>query len=287
MLGSEGILGVITEAWMRVRPRPRFKSRASVRFAEWKAAVEATRAISQSGLNPSNCRLLDRREAMINRVATDGSSILLLGCESADLPVAGTLELLIDIARQHGGQCPDGPRHRDAEDAGPRGDSGNWKQAFFEGPYLQSNLVSLGMIADTFETCCTWDRFEALHAAVIHNVRDAMHRVCGGGIISCRFTHVYPDGPAPYFTFIAPGREEGQIEQWMEIKRAAFDTILEHGGTITHHHAVGRLHRPWYERQRPDRFGDALRAVKRELDPRGILNPGVLVGPSPSTTVDS
>ncbi len=280
MLGSEGALGVITEAWMRVRPRPRYKSRASLRFDDWHAAVEATREIAQSGLHPSNCRLLDGREAKLNRVATDGSSVLLLGCESADLDVASTLEQLIEIARGHGGRCPDGPRHLRQEDGDRRGDAGTWRKAFFDGPYLQSSLVSLGVVADTFETCCTWDRFPALHEAVVGEVREAMKRVCGVGMISCRFTHVYPDGPAPYYTFLAPGEEGREIDQWMEIKRAAFDAILDRGGTITHHHAVGRLHRPWYERQQPDRFGDVLGAVKRQLDPVGILNPGVLIPPT-------
>jgi len=113
-------------------------------------------------------------------------------------------------------------------------------------------------------------------------VRDAMQRVCGGGIVSCRFTHVYPDGVAPYYTFVAPGRAGDEIEQWWEIKRAASDAIIQYGGTITHHHAVGRLHQPWYERERPEAFGRALRAAKRELDPHGIMNPGVLIADVPA-----
>jgi alkyldihydroxyacetonephosphate synthase len=88
---------------------------------------------------------------------------------------------------------------------------------------------------------------------------------------------VYPDGPAPYFTVLAPGRRGAELEQWADIKTAAADAIIAHGGTITHHHAVGRDHRAWYDRQRPDAFADALRAAKRALDPTGILNPGVLI----------
>jgi alkyldihydroxyacetonephosphate synthase len=97
--------------------------------------------------------------------------------------------------------------------------------------------------------------------------------------VSCRFTHVYPDGPAPYYTIIAPGRSGAELEQWVAIKRAAADAIIRLGGTITHHHAVGRDHRPWYDRQRPDRFAAALAAAKAALDPAGVLNPGVLIGP--------
>jgi len=99
------------------------------------------------------------------------------------------------------------------------------------------------------------------------------------GEVTCRFTHVYPDGPAPYFSFHALGRHGALLEQWQAIKSAASNVLIEAGGTITHHHAVGRDHRPWYDRQRPGLFAAALRAVKRELDPQGMLNPGVLIDP--------
>ncbi len=139
--------------------------------------------------------------------------------------------------------------------------------------------MSLGAIADTFETACTWDRFEALHARVTDAVMGTMRSRCGSGHLSLRFTHVYPDGPAPYYTFIAPGRPGEVLAQWEAIKRAAGDALLEVGATITHHHAVGRLHRPWYDRQRPPLFAAALRATKRAMDPAGIMNPGALLDP--------
>ncbi|MEM7353721.1 MAG: FAD-binding oxidoreductase, partial [Acidobacteriota bacterium] len=251
-LGSEGALGVITEAWMRVLPRPRFRSRASVLFDDFERAVDAVRAVAQSGLHPSNCRLLDSREAKLNRVVADGSCVLILGFEAADLALRERLEQALRIAIEAGGRCPGGARHREPGDEDRKDDAaGSWRQAFLDAPYLQTRLVSLGTIADTFETACTWSGFPALHEAVVHNVRAAMQRVCGQGYLSCRFTHVYPDGPAPYYTFVAPGQRGGELEQWAEIKHAASETLLEHGATITHHHAVGRTHRPWYERQAP------------------------------------
>jgi alkyldihydroxyacetonephosphate synthase len=112
-------------------------------------------------------------------------------------------------------------------------------------------------------------------------VEKALVEVCGGGTVTCRFTHLYPDGPAPYFTIVAPGRRGSELAQWDEIKAAASDAVIASGGTITHHHAVGRDHRPWYDRQRPAPFAEALRAAKRALDPAGVLNPGVLVDPLP------
>jgi len=103
--------------------------------------------------------------------------------------------------------------------------------------------------------------------------------VCGGGSITCRFTHGYPDGPATYYSIIAPGRVGDQVRQWDEVKAAVSAVIDAEGGTITHHHAVGRDHRPWYDRQRPEPFATALRAAKAALDPGAILNPGVLIDP--------
>jgi alkyldihydroxyacetonephosphate synthase len=135
------------------------------------------------------------------------------------------------------------------------------------------------MIVETFETACTWDRFDALHAAVTDAATDAVARVAGGGLVTCRFTHVYPDGPAPYFGIYAPGRWGSTVAQWDDIKAAVSEAIVAAGGTITHHHAVGRDHRPWYDQQRPDPFAAALRAAKHALDPAGVLNPGVLIDP--------
>ncbi|MEW5852178.1 MAG: FAD-binding oxidoreductase [Myxococcota bacterium] len=279
VLGSEGTLGIITEAWMRVQLRPRWRASASVLFSDEKSAVDATRAVSQSGLHPSNCRLLDANEARLNAVRDDGSCVLLLGFESADHPLEAWMGRALAITAEHGGACPDGPRLRDDGEKVGSGAAESWRAAFLEAPYLQNAMVSLGVIADTFETACTWDRFETVHGAVREAMREAMERVCGGGLLSCRFSHVYPDGPAPYYTFVAPARVGAELEQWSELKRAAADTLSAHGATITHHHAVGRTHRPWYDRERPEPFALALRAAKAALDPAGILNPGVLFDP--------
>jgi alkyldihydroxyacetonephosphate synthase len=137
----------------------------------------------------------------------------------------------------------------------------------------------MGVFSETFETAITWDRFPEFHANVSERATAAVREASGGGSVSCRFTHVYPDGPAPYYTILAPARRGGELEQWDEIKTAASDAVLAAGGTITHHHAVGRDHRPWYDRQRPEPFAAALRGAKAAVDPRGILNPGVLIDP--------
>lgn len=128
-------------------------------------------------------------------------------------------------------------------------------------------LAARGMIAETFETAVTWDAFPALHARVMDAVREAVERICGAGSVACRFTHVYPDGPALYYSVLAPSRVGRQLGAWAEIKAAASEALLAAGGTITHHHAVGREHRPWYDRQRPEIFARGLTALKRSSTP--------------------
>lgn len=144
-------------------------------------------------------------------------------------------------------------------------------------PYRRDALARRSVIVETFETACTWDRFDILHASITAAAREAVERICGTGALTCRFTHVYPDGPAPYYGVYASGRWESLVAQWDEIKAAVSEAIIAAGGTITHHHAVGRDHRRWYDRQRPHPFAAALRAAKSALDPAGILNPGVLI----------
>jgi alkyldihydroxyacetonephosphate synthase len=181
----------------------------------------------------------------------------------------------VELCADHGGTVPDGVRTSSADGA-----AGTWRSSFLTAPYLRDALARLGCISETFETAVTWDRFEALHVSVTEAVHRALDEVCGGGSVTCRFTHVYPDGCAPYFTVLAPGRPDALVQQWDEVKDAASEALLAAGGTITHHHAVGRDHRRWYDRQRPGPFGVALAAAKHALDPAGVLNPGVLLDPS-------
>ena len=279
-IGSEGILGIITEAWMRLQHRPTMRASAAIAFADFTAGAAAVHALSQSGLYPSNCRLLDPGEAFTSGAGDGTDAILVLGFESADHPLDAWMERAVECCRDHGGRVPeDATRTRRDEAAAREGAAGAWRQAFLGAPYLRDAVVGLGLISETFETAITWDRFAEFHATLSARASDAVRRVCGAGTVTCRFTHVYPDGPAPYYTVLAASTPDRQLEQWAEIKAAVSETLLVLGGTITHHHAVGRDHRPWYDRQRPDGFARALAAAKATLDPRGILNPGVLIDP--------
>ncbi len=301
LIGSEGTLAVITDAWVRVQERPKWKLSVGVAFDDFLAGAEAVRAISQSGLYPSNCRLLDAVESETTSAGPPGKALLVLGFESAHHPVDEPMRIAIDAAREHGGEPGeisekrggDAPGREARSQAPPVAEAGSdpvgaWRHAFLFAPYLRDSLVACGVLSDTFETAITWDRFPDFHSEVMEAARrgvaaaiDAPSEGPGAPRISCRFTHVYPDGPAPYYTVLAPARRGDEVAQWDEIKAAASEAVIDNGGTITHHHAVGRDHRPGYDRQRPDPFARALRAAKKELDPRGVLNPGVLVDPAP------
>lgn len=273
-LGSEGTLGVITEAWVRLQQRPIFRAKANVRFESFRVGATALRVLSQSGLYPANARLVDPVEAMLNGVGDGQSAVLLLGFESHDHNLDAWMSRAVEICRAAGGLVPDSAvvTRTDAA-ASSAGDAGTWRQSFLRAPYLRDELVLRGVFVETFETAVTWDRFEGLHDAVVAAARRALGQPA---VVTCRITHVYPDGPAPYFTVIAPARLGSELTQWAEVKDAITLAMLEHGGTTTHHHAVGRDVVPYYEQERPEPFARAMRAVKRELDPQGVLNPGVL-----------
>ena len=286
-IGSEGALGIVVEAWMRLQDRPRFRTSAAILFRDadgdtaFRRGADAVRALSQTGLFPTNCRLLDPREAVLSGAGDGTAAVLVLGFESADHPVDPWMDRALECCRDAGGDVSKETRRTPRKsEAPPSAAADAWRNAFLSAPYIRDVLVRAAVISETFESAVTWDRFESFYAGVMQTTRDAVKRICGSGTVACRFTHVYPDGAAPYFTVMAAGRRGSELEQWAEIKAAASEAILRHGGTITHHHAVGRDHHPWYETQRSEGFERALRAVKAELDPAGVLNPGVLIGES-------
>ncbi len=320
LVGSEGTLGVITEAWVRVQPRPTHRASVGVRFPTFGIGAECVRALSQSGLHPSNCRLIDLAEARFTMSGDGTFALLVLGFESCDHPVGLPMDRALAICAEHGGLA--GERRESSEDrdgshggigagtggAGigspkkgdvPRaqggtaemgstggaemgntgGGVGAWREAFLRAPYVRDIFVAMGVLSETFETAITWDRFPGFHERVMAAARAAAEDTSGAAHVSCRFTHVYPDGPAPYYTVLAPARRGEEVEQWAAIKAAVSEVIVAEGATITHHHSVGRDHRPWYDRQRPDPFAAALRGAKAAVDPQGVMNPGVLVDP--------
>jgi alkyldihydroxyacetonephosphate synthase len=184
----------------------------------------------------------------------------------------------VAIARDSGGEIDDDDIaiSGEGQPTGRGGAVGAWRDAFITRPEA---VVGIGTVTGTIETAITWDRWPELDRRVREALQGAMDEVCGGGTVNCRFTHVYPDGPAPYYTyagFYRPGYTRTDAET---VRNAGLDAFIACGATVTHHHAVGRAHRPWYDEQRPEAFARVLRAAKRELDPNGVLNPGVLIDP--------
>jgi alkyldihydroxyacetonephosphate synthase len=227
---------------------------------------------------------------MINGIADGSSAVLVLGFESADHGLGPWIARALELAADHGGSWDPAAVERSlagaagaAEGEHRRGAAGQWRSQFLRAPYLRNYLTPAGVMVDTFESAVTWDRFEAFYAGVRERVAAALAGITGSEpLLSCRFTHVYPDGPAPYFTFYAVGSRErdmaSMLARWREVKLAANEAVTSLGGTVTHHHAVGRDHRPaGYNQQAPALFREALGGVKGRLDPAGIMNPGVLV----------
>lgn len=271
--GSEGIMGIITSAWMRLQDIPKHKKTITVTFPTFEAGAEAVRALSQSGLNPSNARLIDPIESFINGLGDGQSAVLIIGFESHQRDMTHWMREALELCKPYGGQWDE--KRLTATTRSEKGDA--WKKSFLLITYLRNELIRLGIIGETFETAVTWDQFPHFYKKVKETAQQAIDRYCGIGTVTCRFTHVYPDGPAPYFSIIAKGKKGKQLEQWDNIKREVSQAVIDFGGTITHHHAVGKDHRPFYTQQQSDIFGTMLKAAKQSVDPNWIMNPGVLI----------
>ena len=278
-IGSEGIMGIITEASMRLQDRPTYRSSATVEFQDYEDALNALRQISQSGLFPSNCRVLDSNEALFNGAGDGTKHLLILSFESADHDKSMALGRALEISKDNNGLFE--PQSKNKENAHRSGSSGSWRSSFIKAPYLRESFTRRGIIQDTFETSITWDRgFEFIEDIKAETTK-AIELITGKpSLVTCRITHSYPDGLAPYFTFGAYATPKTMIDIWKEIKLATNEICNSMGGTVTHHHAVGRDHRPnGYDKQRPELFSKVLISAKSTLDPKGVMNPGVLIDP--------
>ena len=279
MIGSEGILGVITQAWMRLQERPRFRASSPILFDDYSDALNATRLISQSGLFPANCRLLDADEAFFNGAADGTKHLLIVSFESADHEMDVWLSRALEIASECGGQY-ELPKEK-KEDAHKTGASGTWRNSFIRAPYYREAAVRRGIIQDTFETSVTWDKGYDFIERLKVKAEEAIKKISGKETkVTCRLTHTYPDGLAPYFSYTAYAKPSTMIDVWKDIKIATNEICVSEGGTVTHHHAVGRDHRvKGYDLQRPEEFNKMLVAAKAGIDPNSIMNPGVLIDP--------
>ena len=270
LAGSEGILGVITSAWVRVQPRPAHRASAGVRFETSPRGAECVRAISQSGLNPSNCRLLDAGEAELTMAGDGSHALLVLGFESTDHPVDDALTRALAICAEHGGAAQ--PRRE-----GGGGDAvGSWRGRVPRRPLrARPARRARASSARRSRRRSRGSASRAFYERVMERgARGASARSAARAAASSAASPTStPTARRPTSPCSRPARRGEEIEQWGAIKRAVSDVLIEQGATITHHHAVGRDHRPWYDRQRPDPFAAALRGAKAAVDPAGVMNP--------------
>ena len=279
-MGSEGSLGVVSEAWMQIQKRPQYRASIAVFFADFLEGCDAVREIAQAGLYPSNVRIIDAEEARVNFVSDKNKHILFLGFESADHPVAAWMDRALEICADHGGEFdrsvlsqPDSHRHAE---------QGRWRDIFLETSFYREITTPREIIYGTMETSVTWERFPDLYHRVMEVTAKAMKEATGReGSLSCRLVYVYPDGPAPYWSFYCLGNHGEMKEQWKHVKKAATDEFLAHGGSTTHHTSIGRDHMTWLKQQTDDLYGEVLKAAKTTLDPNWIMNPGVVIPPDP------
>ncbi|WP_017600384.1 FAD-binding oxidoreductase [Nocardiopsis lucentensis] len=268
MLGSEGVLGVITEVGLRVRPRPETVLDEAWSFPDFATGAAALRELAQSDVRPTMARVLDESETFVGaalggREAVPGCQAV-LGFEGTGADVAARSAAVREVLTAAGG-TPLG-----AEPVA------HWRENRFSAPYLRDTLLASGFVAETLETAATWTDLLPLYEAVSEALTGALDGDEGGVVVMCHVSHTYPTGASLYFT-VATAAGEAPLERWDRAKRAASDAIVAHRGTITHHHAVGTDHRPWMAAEIGPLGGDVLRAVKTALDPEGVLNPGKLI----------
>lgn len=272
-LGSEGIFGIVTEAVLRIHYQPKHRTACTVVFPDFESGVKAARAVAQSGLYPAQARLMDDSEiVLLSGMQRDGGpkTSLLLGFESADVDHLQTryLEPAVKLCAPFGGTIDPPPAKTSATDV--------FRSNFTSIPYLRDVLLLRGIIVETFETACTWSAFPKLHSKMQQIAKD------NNALISCRFTHMYPDGPAPYYTIAcsSTGKDgTSMLAQWRGLKKQFSDGLAETGGTITHHHAVGKDHQPWYAREKGKEWVELMKSIKAKLDPAGVMNPGTILDP--------
>ncbi len=285
--GSEGTLGVITQATLRLAPLPRYRDYRGILFRSFSEGVAAARELVQAGLRPAVLRLSDEPEtesALALRAPTQGmaavteragrwylarrglhletSSIMILGFEGAEAAVKHGWATAKLVLRRHGAQSLG------------RGPGRAWDRARYDAPYLRDLLLDHGVMVDTLETATTWERYLPVHAAVRDTLRDALGE---RSVVMAHLSHSYTDGASIYYTFLAPQERGGEIEQWQRVKTAATDAIVHHGGAISHHHGIGSDHRAWMEPYLGATGVRALAALKSALDPAGVMNPGKLI----------
>ena len=283
VVGSEGVLGVITDATVCVRPAPAARRYEGWSFASFAEGCDAFRVMEQAGCAADVNRLSDEDETRlaiavgstgstteklgrryVRMRGHEGGCLAILGFEGSEDDVEDGRRRTAGLLRAGGGVALG---HRPGE---------AWHRSRYAAPYLRDELLDRGLLVETLETATNWANLGTLHQAV----REALHSSLSGRgtppLVMCHVSHLYPPGASLYFTFLAR-QEEDALGQWRAAKTAASEAIMANGGTITHHHAIGRDHRQWLPAETGPLGIEVLRAAKERLDPAGIMNPGKLL----------
>ncbi len=284
VIGSEGTLGVIPDVTVRVRPAPRRRRYEAWIAESFEAGAEIVRSLAQGSEQPTVIRVSDEEETEGSLALSGprgaagkafdgylglrrrrGGALMIVGFEGEEESVARRRALAVRALRSGGAAYLGQAAGR------------SWEHGRYQGPYLRDTLMGMGAMVETLETSHTWSRLGELHAAVSGAIRAALAAQGTPGIIWCHLSHAYADGASLYFTFIARRRPGAELEQWRTVKQAASEAIVASGATITHHHAVGRDHGLYMRAEVGETGLEVLRAVKDQLDPAGIMNPGKLL----------
>ncbi|HMI88828.1 MAG TPA: FAD-binding oxidoreductase [Polyangiaceae bacterium] len=288
VLGSEGTLGVIVEATVRIRLRLAVQDVRGMLFRDFASGIRTIRAWAAAGLPMMMMRLSDARETELSLMlrhdpgkrfdagttlldATksvgygEERAIMLFGFEGDDRTRLAALMLRAQAIGVLQGGLPLG-----------KGPGASWKKERFRTPYLRDFFLDQGIAIDTMETAFEWSKLEQGHTRVLSAMRAATERHAGGGLAMGHVSHSYPDGACLYFIVLYPIKPSDAVQQWREIKRATTDAIVDAGGTVSHHHGIGTDHAPWLAREKGVLGIEALRALKQTFDPEGMMNPGKL-----------
>jgi alkyldihydroxyacetonephosphate synthase len=269
ILGSEGALGVITSLGVTVRPSPAARVYEGWRFASFTAGAAALRRLAQDGPRPTVLRLSDEAETALNlaRPAELGSSggdcLAVVGYEGTAEAVSALRGAAAPVLRECGGRPDDG--------AGE-----GWARDRYRGPYLRDALLDAGALVETLETATFWSQLMDVYAAVAGALRKSLTEQGTAPVILCHISHIYASGASLYFT-VGCAQQDDPVRQWRRAQAAAGDAIMASGAAISHHHGIGSDHLVWYGEEIGPLGIEALRAVKAQLDPAGILNPGILI----------